>query len=109
MAGFAGMDEHRGRAGGGERRRDLVGDMAAFAHAGHDGAAGEREQQLHGQREAAVQLVRQNAERVASCRSTRRAVASTVLEGIASWFICACGVPRFKRFMAVVFGDMAGR
>ena len=33
VAGFAGMDKDRRRAGGGQRRRDLVGDMPALAHA----------------------------------------------------------------------------
>ena len=39
MAGLAGMDEMRRRAGGGEGRGDLAADMAALAHAGDDDAA----------------------------------------------------------------------
>ncbi len=39
MDGFGGMEEERGRAGGGERSGDLLRDDAALAHAGDDDAA----------------------------------------------------------------------
>ncbi len=40
VAGLAGMDIERGRAGGGEGRGDLARDVAGFAHAHADHAAG---------------------------------------------------------------------
>ena len=39
MAGLRGMHEEGGRAGGGQRRRDLARDMARFAEPGDDDAA----------------------------------------------------------------------
>jgi len=47
VAGLAGVNEERRRAGRGERRRDLAADMTALAHAHDDDPAAAREQGLH--------------------------------------------------------------
>ena len=59
MAGFAGMHEERRRAGAGQSRRDLAGDMAGFPHAGDDHPALGRHHQLAGTIELCIQLVLQ--------------------------------------------------
>ncbi len=46
MAGFGGVDEERRRAGGGERGRHLARDMAGFADARDDHAAGAAQHHL---------------------------------------------------------------
>ena len=55
MAGFGGMDEIGGRAGGGQSGGDLAGDMARFAHAADDDPALCRQHHIDGADEFAVQ------------------------------------------------------
>jgi hypothetical protein len=61
MARLGGMDELRGRAGRGQRRRDLARDMARFAHPRNDHPAARAQDQLDGPGEAAIQTVRELA------------------------------------------------
>ncbi|MNT31792.1 hypothetical protein D3C72_1676420 [compost metagenome] len=53
--GLGGMHEEGGRAGGGQRRGDLAGDVSRFSDAAHDHAAAAGEQQVHDLGEGVVQ------------------------------------------------------
>jgi hypothetical protein len=57
MAGFAGVHEEGGCAGGGERRRDFPPDMPGFAHASHDQPAACAGDQIHGGDEGSAEAV----------------------------------------------------
>ena len=57
VRGFGGMDEKGGRAGGGEGGGDFVADVAGFADAGNDEAAGAVEHGIDGGGEIAVEAV----------------------------------------------------
>ena len=59
MTCLAGMNPLRRRAGRRHGRSDLAGDMAAFAHAGDDHAAGHLGQDVERLCEGAVQAARQ--------------------------------------------------
>jgi hypothetical protein len=57
VACLARMHEEGGRAGRGERRRDLAPDMPGLAHPGHDHAAARARDQLHRVDEGAAEAV----------------------------------------------------
>ena len=59
MDRLGGMHEEGGRAGGGQRGRDLARDVAGLADAADDHAPAAGEQQGHDLREAVVQPGRQ--------------------------------------------------
>jgi len=64
VAGLGGVDEQRGRAGGGQGRGDLASDMAALAHAHHDHATGTAQDRFDHRREARALLVLQLEQRL---------------------------------------------
>ena len=76
MARLRRMDEEGGRAGRGQRRRDLAADMAGLAHAGDDDPAARAADQLdrgdEGRAEAVAQRRRKRADAVGSRPSSVR-------------------------------------
>ena len=58
------MHEERGRAGGGERRRELARDVAGLADAGHDDPAAAIEEQLDGGDEVGAEPRRERVDRI---------------------------------------------